>query len=686
MPKHPLPARLKKIFNLLANRFWSSETMVMMTLAIVIGIGAGLGTVVFVWMIAFFKNIFFGDGAGILGFLGSGYVIALPLLGGLIVGPIIYFLAPEAKGHGVPEVLTAIATQGGRIRPVVVLAKALSSAITLGSGGSVGREGPIVQIGAALGSTLGQFLKLNERRVVSLVASGAAAGIAATFNAPIAGVMFAQEIILGEFGIQSFSTIVVSAVTASVVSRAALGDSPAFHVPAYTLKSPWELVLYLGLGILTALGAIAFVKTLYFLEEVFDRWKIPPYLKPAVGGLALGVLGFFLPQVFGTGFDTIENTLNGNVGLLLLVVLVFGKILATSLTLGSGASGGVFAPALFAGAVLGGAYGQIAHSIFPDITAASGAYAMVGMAALFAAAARAPITALINLFEMTQDYRIILPLMLAVVVSTILAGRLEPESIYTLKLKLRGIDVRSKKDANLMRAILVGDAMTPVENLQTVTPETSLAELTRLFQETSHHGFVVLDENGELVGVVALSDLERVLESGNTDARVGDICTRQVVTAYPDESLDDALRQFGALDVGRIPVVDRRQPRRFLGIVRRNDIVSAYSHALLDKHQRDHHLARLRLESATGAELVEMDLHAGDQGVGKRLKEILLPSNYVIVSIRRGGRVIVPRGNTQLLSGDRVIALTTTKEKDGLQKILHEGNPISSAENKSQKE
>jgi chloride channel protein, CIC family len=664
---------IKDIPEILARRFWSSEILSMMTFSLVVGAGAGLGTIIFIRMIAFFNNLFFNTGGKFAGPLEGAYIILVPVLGGLIVGPIIHFVAPEAKGHGVPEVLTAIATNGGRIRPVVVLAKAIGSAITIGSGGSVGREGPIVQIGSALGSTIGQFFKLNERRVVNLVASGAAAGIAATFNAPIAGVMFAQEIILSEFGMQSFSSIVVAAVTASVVSRAALGDTPAFHVPGYTLRSPWELWLYLALGVVAALGALAFVRTLYYFEDIFEEWKIPPYLKPAIGGLGLGLLAYFLPQVLGTGFGQIESALNGNLALFLLIILFFGKLLATSLTLGSGASGGVFAPALFLGVVLGGAYGQIVHRALPNITAESGAYAMVGMAAVFAAAARAPITAIIIMFEMTQDYHIILPLMLATVVSTLLAGWVEPESIYTLKLKLRGIDMRAKKDANLMRAISVREAMRHIQDITTVRPDTSLTELAQLFQDTSHHGFIVVDDNHELYGVVALSDLELAMESGKTQVTVGDICTRQVISISPDETLEDALRLLGTKDVGRIPVIDRHHPRQLLGVVRRNDIVSVYSHALINKQQREHYMARMRLEAATGTELVEISLRATDAAAGKQLKEISLPGDYVIVSVQRGRRVIVPRGNTLLLPGDRIIALTDSSG-EVLRKILHEGN------------
>ena len=261
-------------------------------------------------------------------------MVLLPALGGLLVGPLVHFIAPEAKGHGVPEVLTAITRRGGRIRPIVVLAKALGSSITIGSGGSAGREGPIVQIGSALGSTIGQLAKLSERRVINLVASGAAAGIAATFNAPIAGVMFSLEVILGGFELHMMSTIVVSAVTASVVSRAVLGDSPAFIVPAYSLKSAWELVFYLGLGILAGGIGLLYIRTLYFFEGAFDGWRFPPYLKPAVGGLGVGLLGFLFPQVLGTGFGVITDALNGRLALGLLVAVVFGKIIATSLTLG----------------------------------------------------------------------------------------------------------------------------------------------------------------------------------------------------------------------------------------------------------------------------------------------------------------------------------------------------------------
>jgi chloride channel protein, CIC family len=661
------------------HRFWSSETVILFSFAVLVGIGTGLGTIVFIRMIGFFNQLFFGKG-NLLGLPGHLYVILLPVVGGLIVGPLVHFVAPEAKGHGVPEVLTAVATKGGRIRPIVVLVKALGSAITIGSGGSVGREGPIVQIGAALGSTIGQFAKFKERRIINLVASGAAAGIAATFNAPIAGVMFAVEVILGDLGIRTLSTMVVSAVTASVVSRAVLGDAPAFTVPVYSMKSAWELPLYLGLGLIAGFGAIGFVKSLYYMESLFDSWKFPAYLKPAIGGLGLGVLGYFLPQVFGTGFSTIGDVLTGKLGLLVLILLVFGKILATTLTLGSGASGGVFAPALFTGAVLGGAYGQVLQILFPGQTASSGAYAMVGMAAVFAGAARAPITAILILFEMTQDYRIILPLMLATIVSMLLANRMEPESIYTLKLKLRGIVVTGGKQENVLGSVEVKDMMTPVSETITVPKDTPLPALAQLFQESGHHGFAVIDERGDLVGVVTLSDMTRAFKDGLAEPSAGQICTRHIRTVYPDDTLDDALHLFGVLDVGRVPVIERNSPHHLVGILRRGDIVHALSKALEETHQRLSQVNRKKLQSFVSTELSEFVIRPESPVSGKHLAEINLPPDCVIISIQRGRNIVVPRGSTALQPGDRVLAYAGNGSTNEMRAAFAIGDKNPSAE------
>lgn len=649
----PAPSLLRRILA----RFWGSDPAVMLTMAAIVGVTGGLGAVLFIAAIEAFHRLFFEQGREAFSVVGSAYVILLPIIGGMIVGPLVHFLAPEAKGHGVPEVMTAMAVRGGRIRPMVILVKALGSAVTIGSGGSVGREGPIVQIGAAIGSVVGQRFKLNHTRILALVGSGAAAGVAATFNAPIAGVMFALEVLLGEYTVPAVSTMVFAAVSASVISRLFLGDHPSFVLPAYSLVSSWELFFYLGLGVVSALGAGLFVRSLYFSEDLFDGLRFPPYLKPVLGGVLLGSLGFVLPQVFGTGFEVVEQVLNGSLAFWLLLVLVFAKILATSITLGAGFSGGVFAPALMIGAVLGGAYGKVVHALFPAITATSGAYATVGMAAVFAAAARAPITAIIILFELTLDYRIMLPLMFATVVATLVAARIEPESIYTLKLVRRGIDFRGRAGLGVTAGVAVGDVMTPLADMHSAEPQMSLDELAALFHETGHHGVPVVEGEARLVGIVTLGDLERGLGLSGGGTSVSDIMTVELELAYADESLESVLRRSGSFDVGRIPVVERDDPGRLLGVLRRGDILRAYSSALTKQEDWFHTLDRRRVEHVTGTHVVEFDLTADDAAVGREIRELDLPPECLIISIHRKGRRIVPEGGTRLREGDHVVAL-----------------------------
>ena len=632
----------------------------MIALAVFVGVGTGLGAVAFRKLIALFKTLFFTHTRSLFGFLGSFSVVPLPAIGGILVGLLVYFFAREAKGHGVPEVMAAVALKGGRIRPIVVLIKCLASSICIGSGGSAGREGPIVQIGSAFGSTVGQVLKLSDRRIRTLVAAGAGSGIAATFNTPIAGVIFAMEVILGEFATETFSAVVIASVIATVAGRAFLGNQPAFAAPTYTLTSVWEILLYAGLGVACAVVATAFIRGLYRSERIFERLRMPEWGKPALGGLGVGVLGVYAPQVFGVGYESIDAALTGQVTLVMLAVLVVAKIAATSLTLGSGGSGGVFAPSLFMGAMLGGLYGRLAHGWWPSVTAPTGAYALVGMAGLFSASARAPITSVIILFEMTQDYAIMLPLMLTCAVSTLLGTLLSRESIYTIKLKSRGIDLLKRRDLGVVQGITVGQAMRPVEQLTTISPEMSVQSLARLFSETYHHGFAVLDASGAFFGVVTLKDLERTLHTEQSGERtVRDIATTNVVTAFPDETLEDVLRAFGALDVGRIPVVDRKSPKKLLGMLRWSDIVRSYSQVMLD------------LEYEPGTGLIQCDIHPGDRAVGRTLGELSLPADCAINYIQRGKHIVVPGGDTRLEPGDRLFVLLAEGRDKDLCRVLY---------------
>jgi CIC family chloride channel protein len=570
-----------------------TELGITIGLAIVVGVVAGLGAVAFRKMIWGFQWLFFDGGATAFGFMGDYYVIIIPAIGGIFVGLLIYFLAREAKGHGVPEVMAAVAAKGGRIRARVSVVKALASSICIGSGGSVGREGPIVQIGSSVGSTVGQWFKLHEDWIKTLVACGAAGGISATFNAPIAGVFFAHEVILSRFITISFIPVVISSVAATMMAHVFLGQQRMFLIPEYTMVSSWEVLFYVALGISAGIIAFLFIRALYKSEDLFDAWKFPAYLKPVFGGILIGLVGLcsylyagdpLSAGIFGVGYGTDHGAMDAalssdlTLGLGMLVGLMFLKMIATSVTLGSGGSGGIFAPSLFMGSMLGGALGSVFHRLFPAITAPYGAYALVGMAAVFAGAARAPITAIIILFEMTGDYMIILPLMLAVVISTLVARGLSRESIYTLKVRRMGIDLSRREEIAVMREITVGEAMS--RDFPTVSPKMSIGELTDMLVQTGHHGFPVLDDEGRLCGCVSLADVEAASAKGGSELTVDDIATKNVIVVYPDQSLHDALLRVRGLDIGRIPVVDRNEPTKLLGVLRRHDIIRAYTKAV----------------------------------------------------------------------------------------------------------
>jgi len=567
--------------------FRMNENAVMIVMAVIVGILGGYGAVAFRWLIGFFQDLFFGQGTGtfldhLLG-LPWYYRLIPPVIGGLIVGPLVYFLAREAKGHGVPEVMEAVALRGGFIRKRVAIIKAFASAICIASGGSAGREGPIVQIGSAIGSAFGQVLRVSADRMRTLVGCGAAAGIAATFNAPIAGVMFAMEIILGEFGIATFSPIVVSSVMATVISRAYLGNYPAFIVPQYSLVSLYEIPLYILLGVVAGFVGMGFTAFLYKMEDLFNRVSIPEYIKPAIGGLIVGAIGIFFPHIFGVGYDAIELAIQGHMTFLLLFSLIFIKILATSLTLGSGGSGGVFAPSLFIGAMTGGAFGYLAHALFPGATATSGAYSLVGMGAVLAAASHGPINGILILFEMTGSYKIILPLMLSCIISAVLASQIKRESIYTLKLTRRGVNIRAGRDVNVMQSLLVRDAMT--RDVVTVSENMPLKDLVRFTLGSKHASFPVVDRDGLLSGIITFQDFKEVLYEEGLEHLVvaGDIATRGVITITENESLNRALQKIGFRNIEQLPVVEETNPRVITGILSRRDIFAAYNKALIDR-------------------------------------------------------------------------------------------------------
>jgi CIC family chloride channel protein len=693
---------LKRYLAKLLDHLSPREGLVLLVMAIVVGLTTGLAAVFFIRLIEFIQLLLYGGAEKILPVLGRLWIILIPVIGGLMVGPIIAKFAVEAKGHGVPEVMQALILRGGRIRPRVAVAKIVASGLCIGSGGSAGREGPIVQVGSALGSSIGQWLHLSDDRIKNLVACGAAAGIAATFNAPIAGVVFAIEVLLSELQVAVFGNVVVSAVAASIVSQIFLGARPAFEIPAYVMHSPWEILLYVFLGLLSALVGIFFIRLLYYTEDVFDRLSIPLWLKPATGALLLGILAYCYPyagtisyisvedmalglpisenypHVFGSGFLFLEEVLQGRAPFFLLFLLIFLKPLATSFTLGSGNSGGVFAPSLFTGAMLGGSFGYMVMHLFPDLTIEIGAYALVGMAAVFSAAARAPLTSMLIVFEMSNDYRLILPLMAAGMVASTFAQWLHADSIYSLKLTKRGIRFEQGRDMDIMQTVQVEEVMnkSPI----TVRKEQSLADLFAAFQETHLGGFPVLDDNRELYGMVTIQDMERTIhemertlyrkEVNLKDLRVWDVATPDPVTVFPDDPIWLAIRKMAPRDLARLPVVARNNSKQFLGLISRSDIVRAYNVGLMRKQKDELAQDRSTLRKVTGLEFIEIKVEPDCPGTNKRLADITLPKNTNVVSLLRYGNVIVPDGNTRILPGDVITVLCFSSQINIVRKMF----------------
>jgi CIC family chloride channel protein len=525
----------------------------LLVLALLVGAGAGGGAVLFRWLIRTFTLALSGhpDYAGLghvanphLPGLGRWFVLITPVVAGLLYGPLVYFFAREARGHGVPEVMFAVARRGGRIAPQVAVVKALASALCIGGGGSVGREGPIVQIGSALGSTVGRGIRVSEDRLRLLVACGAAGGISATFNAPLAGVFFAMELVLRDFNAQAFGMVVLASVTASVIGRAALGNQPFLHLPAFSVGHFQQYLLFALLGLLAGVVGVAFTRVLYWIEDACDwAWRGPEWLRPAVGGILLGGLLLVLPQLYGVGYPVLDNGIAGKYAIGFLIILLVAKMLATSLTIGIGGSGGVFAPGLFIGAMLGAAYGQLLQHLAPGVAGPAGAYALIGMGAVFAGAARAPITAVVILFELTGEYSIILPLMSAIVLATGISHLLSHDTIYTLKLRRRGVDLDQVENAATLAAITVGQVMEPLG--PSITESTTLRQAADPLSRAAHGHLPVLDRNGAYRGVLTARALaEALAEDEQQDVPVASLAQYPppVTTDTPIERALDALQ------------------------------------------------------------------------------------------------------------------------------------------------
>ncbi len=561
-----------------------TEQIYMVLVSLFIGLLGGLGSVGFRKIIHLLQRVSWGTDSPTLEYLHAlpgWWKLLAPAGGGLVVGLVIYYFASEAKGHGVPEVMESVALRGGRIRPRVVVAKLFASGVCIASGGSVGREGPIVQIGSAIGSTIGQWLGVGQRRLRTLVGCGAAAGIAGTFNAPVAGALFAVEILLGDFGVSQFSPIVISSVAATVVGRHFLGDTPAFEVHPYSLVSAGELFAYAVLGIVAGLTALLFVRTLYGLEDAFDRLPLNGVLRAVIGGGLVGGIGLYYPEIFGVGYEAINQALRGELLWQFLLVLAAIKILAVGLTLGSGGSGGIFAPSLFIGAMVGGAVGSAVHSIWPNATGGPGAYALVGMGAVVAAGTHAPITAILIIFELTEDYKIILPLMISCIIATLLATRLQKASIYTLKLLRRGVDIREGQTINVLGNLKAQQVIR--SDFVSVPPGENLMAVIAKFITRPGETVFVTDQEQQLLGVITIDDIRPIMADPalvKSLVIAGDMMREDGFPVFsPDDPLDEVMRRFGTYRFQTPAVKDSR----VVGAIWPQDVIERYNAEVLKR-------------------------------------------------------------------------------------------------------
>jgi CIC family chloride channel protein len=626
-------------------------------LAVFVGLIAAVAAVLFRHLIEWVFNNAFADPSELMEMAWSARLsyALVPAIGGLIVGPLIWYLAREAKGHGVPEVMDSVIRFGGKIRLRVVGVKAVASAVTIGTGGSSGREGPIVHMGSAIGSNVAQFLKMTPAQTKIVLGCGAAAGIAATFNTPIAGVLFAVELILMEFKTRSFVPLVIASVIATLVApgfdagieHARTGEwpddpwssNPAFVVPQqFALQSPWELIAYLALGIICGLLALLYITVLYKSEDFFDKLKTKPWIKPAIGGIILGGLGLAFPWVHGVGYTSIEEVLNGgwdtsaNATLIgLMAVLALVKIMGVALTLGSGGSGGIFAPALFIGAMAGGAFGATLNELFPGSTAPYGAYAVVAMAALVAASTRGTLTAILMIFEMTRVYAIILPLLFACVIADMVASIGSPETIYTRKLLRRGVQIVQDLEPNVMQLFTIKEVMVPLEDVVTLAPDDAMHKVVSVIRRTGHNGFPVLDENGKLVGIVTHEDTRMAHNRGDLFVKAEDLMTTDMVLVSPYETGETALRRMGDRRISHLPVVDPYETDKLMGWLSKGDLVFAYE----DYHRRmEAPITDETVEAATEGEESEDEPTAGS------LEEVLKPPSLLGRMFGRKGRKV----------------------------------------------
>jgi CIC family chloride channel protein len=561
-----------------------TQEIFFLILAMVIGALAGVGVLSFLAFIALGQWLIWPGGKHFLEQVTQApwwFTVLIPLLGGLAIGPIIAFWAPEVRGPGVTEVIESAALRGGYIAPRVTFFKPLSTGVVIATGGSVGREGPVVHIGSAIGSFLAQFFQLSPEKSRICLACGAAAGIAATFNAPVAGTLFAVEIILADLELTYLGHIVIAAVVSSVVARRFWWNFPLIIVPSFVFRHSQEVWLYGLLGILAGLLAVLLIRLVSAIDTLFDKSPVPEWLQPAVGGLLLGLVGLLSPPVLGVGYDSVNLTLAGKFALAGLVLMFIAKFLATIFCLGSKMSGGIFGPSLFLGAVLGAGLASATNLVLPGLHLPPSDYALVGMGAMISSTTLAPVTAILIIIEMTNTHQIVVPLIVSCIVSLLVVKYLHGYSIYESRLLRQGIKIVRGHEVHILQDLKVQDYMTPP--IELVHDSTPLSVIVQKAEQSPYPFFIVLDEQDELSGVLTLWDIRKELPGQRDFSRVSarELMTTRVVTVTPEDNFETAFNLLEGKNFSCLPVVLPPEHKKVVGILRREDIMTAYNQRLL---------------------------------------------------------------------------------------------------------
>jgi CIC family chloride channel protein len=644
--------------------------------SLLLGIFVGFGAALLVWALELVAHGV-GETESLFGIGKWIFLISIPI--GLLASWLLNrWMGPGVSGGGVAETMVSVNLEAGYLPTKVVPSKIAATAATLGTGGSGGREGPIVLIGGAIGSSFARYTGFGLDQVKSFVAAGAGAGIGASFNAPIAGMMFALEVILSSFAVRHVSAIVVTSVAAAVTTHTLVGEEVFLRSPAYELNDPRQLILYVILAALAVLFGTFFLRVLDWVSMTRIVSAIPGWVVPVLMGVSVALIGVVYPETLGTGQAFLTELLSlsdhGQFVWWTLFIIAALKSVTAALTRKGGGSAGTFMPALVIGGAVGAGFAILIDPVWNLSEIQPGAFALVGMAAALAATARAPLTAVILVFELTGSYGLVLPLMLASALATFIGERVHPDSAYTMALAREGIRLPETEDIDLLDTVKVSEVMAEVD--ETASPDMTLVELNERLDRTRHHGMPVVDGD-ELVGIITVTDVERADPEG-ASRTVGDAMTVTPVTITPELPVSAALARMASMGLGRLPVVADNDRRHLVGMFRRESVVKAYHHALGTSTDRHLYRERMQLRTQPGAAFFETPVRRGSPIIGSLVKDVRWPEGAVLVSIRRGSSVLIPHGSTALELGDEITLFGTGESREELGFLMEPAqNPTS---------